>query len=118
MLQCTLNDVPFRLAIQTMKFSFIATIVLAFSASIDAFIPTAFAKKSNEPRTFTRQKIASALELPTEAIAGMKPGTSGLRKKVEIWQAVDPANKNYVENFIQSLLDTAKESNEDEMLNT
>ena len=101
-----------------MNFSFTVSTLLALLASSDAFISTAFAKKSSVPRTFTRQNIASALELPTNAIAGMKPGTSGLRKKVEIWQAVDPANKNYVENFIQSLLDTAKESNGDEMLHT
>lgn len=45
----------------------------------------------------------------TKPIAGMKPGTSGLRKKVEVWQGlVDPdMNRNYVQNFIQSLLDTA-----------
>jgi phosphoglucomutase len=41
----------------------------------------------------------------------MKPGTSGLRKKVEVWQAIDDSNKNYVENFIQSLLDTATDKN-------
>lgn len=50
-------------------------------------------------------------EVATKPIAGMKPGTSGLRKKVEVWQAVDPANQFYLENFIQSLLDTAKAKN-------
>jgi phosphoglucomutase len=42
----------------------------------------------------------------------MKPGTSGLRKKVEVWQAIDPSNQHYVENFIQSLLDTATAKND------
>jgi phosphoglucomutase len=42
----------------------------------------------------------------------MKPGTSGLRKKVEVWQAADPSNQHYVENFIQSLLDTATAKND------
>ena len=49
----------------------------------------------------------------------MKPGTSGLRKKVEVWQGKDDeANKYYVENFIQSLLDTAKANNGGKMLKT
>ena len=53
---------------------------------------------------------ASVTEVPTSPIAGMRPGTSGLRKKVEIWQGIDDSNKHYVENFIQSLVDTAKAS--------
>jgi phosphoglucomutase len=32
----------------------------------------------------------------------MKPGTSGLRKKVEVWQG-----EHYVENFLQALIETA-----------
>ena len=48
----------------------------------------------------------------------MKPGTSGLRKKVEVWQGVDEANKYYVENFIQSLLDTAADKNGGDMPQT
>jgi len=53
-------------------------------------------------------------EVATAPIAGMKPGTSGLRKKVEIWQGTDDELKEqyYVENFIQSLLDTATENND------
>lgn len=37
----------------------------------------------------------------------MKPGTSGLRKKVEVWQGTDESNKNYLQNFIQAVVDTA-----------
>lgn len=61
---------------------------------------------------------AVEMEVVTSPIAGMRPGTSGLRKKVEIWQGVDEANKYYVENFIQSLIDTAKDANGGEMLHT
>ena len=53
---------------------------------------------------------ASIAEVPTAPIRGMKPGTSGLRKKVEVWQGKE-GDKYYVENFIQSLLDTATEKN-------
>jgi phosphoglucomutase len=67
-------------------------------------------------------KVSSTLtEVPTTPIAGMKPGTSGLRKKVEVWQGKDGEgnnNKYYVENFIQSLLDTAQANNGGEMLKT
>ena len=44
--------------------------------------------------------------VPTTVIEGMRPGTSGLRKKVEVWMG-----ENYVENFIQSLIDTAVDAN-------
>jgi phosphoglucomutase len=52
------------------------------------------------------------VDVPTEPILGMRPGTSGLRKKVEVWQGKSESNKHYVENFIQSLLDTAANENE------
>lgn len=51
--------------------------------------------------------------IPTAPIEGMQPGTSGLRKKVEVWQG-----EHYVENFIQSLIDTAVDSNGGKMLDT
>ena len=46
---------------------------------------------------------AAVEQVPTHPVAGMKPGTSGLRKKVEVWQH----EEHYLQNFIQSLLDTA-----------
>ena len=88
------------------------------SLSTNAFSPrngvTAF------PRNLQRcmSTTSTIVEVPTKPIAGMKPGTSGLRKKVEVWQAVDEENKHYVENFIQSLLDTAAANNGGKMLDT
>jgi phosphoglucomutase len=101
-----------------MKFTYVV-----FAVAMAPFFPSlvateAFAPKAFFPRggTLTNHKSnqpsatsSSLVEVPTSPIAGMKPGTSGLRKKVEVWQGKDEAsNKYYVQNFIQSLLDTAK----------
>ena len=108
-----------------MKLSFVvaaAVALLPLTVSTDAFTPKLFTprnKNANCNKILTVQSTASAVtEVPTSPIAGMKPGTSGLRKKVEVWQAVDDANKHYVENFIQCLLDTAVENNGGKMIET
>mmetsp|Transcript_12028 Transcript_12028/g.18455 ORF Transcript_12028/g.18455 Transcript_12028/m.18455 type:complete len:644 (+) Transcript_12028:97-2028(+) len=105
-----------------MKFSILAISACLFarqSTCTDAFAPkpsfTAGHQKANlSPRSVT----ATSIEVPTKPIEGMKPGTSGLRKKVEVWQAIDDSNKNYLENFIQSLLDTAVAKNEGKQIDT
>jgi len=56
---------------------------------------------------------SEVVTVPTLPIEGMQPGTSGLRKKVEVWQG-----EHYVENFIQSLVDTAVDANGGKMLDT
>jgi phosphoglucomutase len=63
-------------------------------------------------------EAASVVDVPTSPIEGMRPGTSGLRKKVEIWQGADALNEHYVENFIQSLIETAAASNGGTMVGT
>ncbi len=82
----------------------------AFAASVlgaDAFVPSGKVPRAFTTLSSTTVKIS---EVPTTPIPGMKPGTSGLRKKVEVWQG-KTGEKYYVENFIQSLLDTATASN-------
>ncbi|GAX10404.1 phosphoglucomutase [Fistulifera solaris] len=82
----------------------------AFAASVlgaDAFVPSGKVPRAFTTLSSTTVKIS---EVPTTPIPGMKPGTSGLRKKVEVWQG-KTGEKYYVENFIQSLLDTASASN-------
>lgn len=109
-----------------MKFSFVvaaAVALLPLTVSTDAFAPKAFTSRTkndvNRKSLLVQSSTASAvIEVPTAPIAGMKPGTSGLRKKVEVWQGVDANNKYYVENFIQSLLDTAVENNGGKMIET
>ena len=68
------------------------------------------AGSSSSSSTAIKSATAVVAEVPTSPIAGMRPGTSGLRKKVEVWQGIDEENKHYVENFIQSLIDTAAAS--------
>ncbi|KAG7365445.1 phosphoglucomutase/phosphomannomutase domain containing protein [Nitzschia inconspicua] len=118
-----------------MKSDFLAAVSAAAAFSFpwmvsctEAFGPTAFLLRggslsptNNNGNKWHYQLAASATlaEVPTTPIPGMKPGTSGLRKKVEVWQGKDDtANKYYVENFIQSLLDTAQANNGGEMLQT
>ena len=80
------------------------------SASTDAFAPK-HATRTFQPRGVIRMSLTGTVaDVPTTPIQGMKPGTSGLRKKVEVWQGKQ-GDKYYVENFIQSLIDTATEKN-------
>jgi phosphoglucomutase len=97
-----------------------AVLLPSRSTSTDAFVPKTFLPKNLNYNNQRHHQATTATftEVPTAPIAGMKPGTSGLRKKVEVWQGVDATNKYYVENFIQSLLDTARESNGGKMLTT
>eukprot|EP00535_Pseudo-nitzschia_heimii_P008855 CAMPEP_0197187044 /NCGR_PEP_ID=MMETSP1423-20130617/15114_1 /TAXON_ID=476441 /ORGANISM="Pseudo-nitzschia heimii, Strain UNC1101" /LENGTH=645 /DNA_ID=CAMNT_0042638519 /DNA_START=57 /DNA_END=1994 /DNA_ORIENTATION=+ len=102
-----------------MKFSILAQAAVTLSfypylASTEAFVP----RTCSLPRGGDQQQnlgaCATITEVTTSPIPGMKPGTSGLRKKVDVWQGIDDEirEKYYVENFIQSLLDTAKENND------
>lgn len=98
----------------------VATVgLIASSPSLsttDAFVPRLYRNGGSNAFGSTRLHLSAAAaavqEVKTKPIPGMKPGTSGLRKKVEVWQAVDPSNKFYLQNFIQSLLDTAVDKNE------
>jgi hypothetical protein len=90
--------------------SALALIATSVSSS-DAFLPKIAATFRRLHTTLVQASQVVVNEVPTKPIAGMKPGTSGLRKKVEVWQAIDPANQNYLENFIQSLIDTATAKN-------
>jgi len=95
-----------------MRLSFLAAAAAALlpaTVSTDAFSPQAFLPRKALGKC--QASTATVTEVQTNPISGMKPGTSGLRKKVEVWQGVDESNKYYVENFIQSLLDTAQEKN-------
>ena len=107
-----------------MKISLVAATalsVLPSSLSIDAFAPKkAFVSSPNKQPTTPQRPLNAATieEVSTSPIEGMKPGTSGLRKKVEVWQGIEETNKYYVENFIQSLLDTAQSNNGGNSLDT
>ena len=125
-----------------MKFSCIAVAAVTISllpsfASTEAFVPRTVSILTPREKHYTPIKnlygggqqqhltaaaasSATLAEIPTSPIPGMKPGTSGLRKKVEVWQGIDDEikQKYYVENFIQSLLDTAKANNKGEIPKT
>jgi phosphoglucomutase len=97
-----------------LSLSFLGLALLASTSTAEAFVPRSSSITSSTAAArggaLNAATAAAVTEVPTSPIAGMRPGTSGLRKKVEVWQGVDDANKHYVENFIQSLVDTAKAS--------
>mmetsp|Transcript_55220 Transcript_55220/g.103520 ORF Transcript_55220/g.103520 Transcript_55220/m.103520 type:complete len:694 (+) Transcript_55220:36-2117(+) len=62
---------------------------------------TVVLKRKAAEKTFTAD--LSVTTEATEPIAGMKPGTSGLRKKTKVFMG-----KNYLENFVQSTFTSLK----------
>jgi len=57
--------------------------------------------------SFLNGRSAAALvpkSIPTQPIAGQKPGTSGLRKKTKVFMG-----ENYLNNFVQSVFNALKE---------
>ena len=98
---------------------FVALAVLCVpSTSTDAFCPGPSKRAAFIPSRKSASTLDSVEIVSTTPIPGMKPGTSGLRKKVEVWQGLDEANKYYVENFVQSLLDTATAKNNGQVPST
>ena len=102
-----------------MRFNTITSLLALLCASSSyGFSHPTFANRRSAFSSAVKSTTSAIVDVETTPIAGMKPGTSGLRKKVEVWQGIDDENKNYVENFIQSLIDTAKETNNGEQIDT
>lgn len=93
-------------------------LLCAKSFSAEAWNQGTFLPRGGARAPALRSTTSAIAEVDTAPIEGMRPGTSGLRKKVEVWQGVDEANKNYVENFIQSLIDTAVANNGNQPMDT
>jgi len=108
-----------------MRFSILALTaatasLLPYLASTEAFVTrSCFIPRGGDQKALSASAV-TVTEVATSPIPGMKPGTSGLRKKVEVWQGTDDEikEKYYVENFIQSLIDTAKANNNGEVPKT
>lgn len=56
----------------------------------------------SKPPTNPRATMVKIVTVKTTAYLDQKPGTSGLRKRVKVFQG----NANYAENFIQSIIST------------
>ena len=87
-------------------------------SSTEAFHPFVTSPQKRVAHELRSAVTGSNIEVATSPIQGMRPGTSGLRKKVEVWQGIDEKNKYYLHNFIQSLIETAAASNNGKMLET
>jgi len=76
-------------------------VLLALLASLNPSISTSDAFHTNPVafRPSTSLSSSTTNVISTTPIPGMKPGTSGLRKKTQVWMETP-----YLENFVQSLL--------------
>jgi hypothetical protein len=80
-------------------------------ASSTTALQATSASASSSSMSASSSATTAIREVKTSPISGMKPGTSGLRKKVEVWQG-----EHYVENFIQALIDTATARSPDQQV--